>query len=683
MSGWKTVLTAVAVLVWGGGTAYAQTLTVWSGVSGFDPRNRVIQVMQGLLAEGRNDFSIKVRKDIPKNAEDVVAAVAEGAIDLGVVGQSAFYPYGEIFRHDNQPWLVSDPQASRELDRVALPLMTKALEDALPSVALLASVTGNPLGLATNKRIKRLEDLKGADLLLPRHLNATGLRVLGLNPLKDERYRNEKATAPFLSGRKAKAVVVSLSRVQEFFERRGGTFIDLQMAFPKALIIVNRKRLNSLAPKAAKLLTAAVKLAAYEVRREQKVQLQRLRADANKRGISIIPFREDFAEPVRVMAETAQETASVLPEPVAAVQASVGGPITGYCIKVSVPFGTNRKPEAAQWPTRGYFKDRASGKEMVFGGQSDAQLHLGAAVVSLPTRTLGAFAKLGKPCGQLGADPKEPYLLSVKNLTAEDFVDRLGQTRAELLDRRSVRIGREEAGKEALKDAFVYVHGYRNSFARAVETAALLSRYLGDRVQPVVFSWPSADSVWQYGGDGERVEEAGGEFEAFVDRLSQSDVYGSYHLVAHSMGNRLVIPAAARFDPALTPRLGALLALNSDLSLKRQEALDEEAAKRMRNASIYVASDDWALTYSQIVNGEARAGQLDGGTFPYDPSFEPVDVTGRATDLFSHGGHLGGLVERDMLQAMVGPEWTPLSKRHLVREQVDGQRVLWGFPFAP
>lgn len=118
-----------------------------------------------------------------------------------------------------------------------------------------------------------------------------------------------------------------------------------------------------------------------------------------------------------------------------------------------------------------------------------------------------------------------------------------GAKPSDSLDRFADKIA-ELARTSGQKELFVFVHGFNTSFDCAAKSAALLA-YETER--PVIlFSWPSTDRVFQYFVDAGNNEWSQEHFNRFLEKLYEiKEKDGiSINVVAHSMGNRLVIRSA-------------------------------------------------------------------------------------------------------------------------------------------
>ncbi|MBS1953300.1 MAG: alpha/beta hydrolase [Cyanobacteria bacterium SZAS-4] len=102
----------------------------------------------------------------------------------------------------------------------------------------------------------------------------------------------------------------------------------------------------------------------------------------------------------------------------------------------------------------------------------------------------------------------------------------------------------DTAKKSGTKDVFVMIHGFNTRFAEAAKGAALLTQSVQRPV--ILYSWPSKGKIGQYNVDLGNNEWSQEHFDAMLEELkSIKDTNGiNFVLVAHSMGNRLVVRSA-------------------------------------------------------------------------------------------------------------------------------------------
>jgi esterase/lipase superfamily enzyme len=100
------------------------------------------------------------------------------------------------------------------------------------------------------------------------------------------------------------------------------------------------------------------------------------------------------------------------------------------------------------------------------------------------------------------------------------------------------------------------VHGFNVSFDEALQRAAQLRRDLNYDSALFVFSWPSKGSMLRYGTDLDSAAAAANSLAEFLTAVEHATGAEKIHLVAHSMGNRVLLPALARIANDPTSTLG-------------------------------------------------------------------------------------------------------------------------------
>jgi esterase/lipase superfamily enzyme len=185
-----------------------------------------------------------------------------------------------------------------------------------------------------------------------------------------------------------------------------------------------------------------------------------------------------------------------------------------------------------------------------------------------------------------------------------------------------------QASTSAEGEAFVFIHGFNVSFEDAAMRTAQMSYDLGFAGAPIFYSWPSEGkaSLLAYTRDGRNADVSAAHLKSFLEQLTANTGVRTVHLIAHSMGNRVLTQALDQLASAGKTaakahfRQVALLAPDVDADLFRQ------VAKRIQvtadRVTLYASSRDEALKLSQKLAGYPRAGAV----APY-----PVIVAGMDT----------------------------------------------------
>ncbi len=93
------------------------------------------------------------------------------------------------------------------------------------------------------------------------------------------------------------------------------------------------------------------------------------------------------------------------------------------------------------------------------------------------------------------------------------------------------------------KEAFVFIHGYNVGFETAVRRTAQIAYDLKFSGAPIVYSWPSRESLIQYTVDEQNVAWTVPHLVEFLSGVAERSGATSVHLIAHSMGNRALTAA--------------------------------------------------------------------------------------------------------------------------------------------
>lgn len=224
--------------------------------------------------------------------------------------------------------------------------------------------------------------------------------------------------------------------------------------------------------------------------------------------------------------------------------------------------------------------------------------HLVQTVTIPPSRRAGTIERPTL----LRENPRSHYTLAARRPMAGDAF------RAELAERLRHRTG-------AARDALVYVHGFNTGYQEATFRLAQVVADADFAGIPVLFTWPSRESLLAYGGDREIATSSRDQMEKlFVDLAALPNV-GRIHVLAHSMGAWLAMEGLRQATLAghrdLGGKLGEVMlaAPDIDLDVFRQQIARVGSPSRF---TVFSATDDRALQVSSILAGErTRLGAID------------------------------------------------------------------------
>ncbi len=199
-----------------------------------------------------------------------------------------------------------------------------------------------------------------------------------------------------------------------------------------------------------------------------------------------------------------------------------------------------------------------------------------------------------------------------------------------------------KVAKSQRKEAFVFVHGFNSRFDAAAKRAAQLAYDMNYSGVPILYSWPSAGKTFNYVADTAVVRLSGRRLSAFLEDLHANSGAETIHIVAHSMGNRALTDAlellALRTNARehSTPMFGQLFFAAPDIDaglFREMMGTIEPLAERL---TLYASEDDWALTTSRKLHGDApRAGQA-GDSILAESNFDTVDMSDLGADMLAH-----------------------------------------------
>ncbi len=279
---------------------------------------------------------------------------------------------------------------------------------------------------------------------------------------------------------------------------------------------------------------------------------------------------------------------------------------------------------------------RAAGSEppgVIFGGARGRGLDFANIVISIPpdsARTPGDVQWPSSPPG----DPERSFVtLRVDRLD-------LAQARADF----DARVART-SGRKVL----VFVHGYNTRFEEAVYRFAQIVHDAHVDVAPVLFTWPSGGAAIDYIYDRDSAIYSRDALEAMLQALVKDPTVGSISILAHSMGNYIVVEALRQMairNRELSPKIRDVMLASPDIDVdvfRRQIAMID-AGPRPANFFLFVSRDDRALGLSSfLARGSTRLGALDPAKDPYRSILEQagvhvIDLTSFASNDIANNG---------------------------------------------
>ncbi len=267
---------------------------------------------------------------------------------------------------------------------------------------------------------------------------------------------------------------------------------------------------------------------------------------------------------------------------------------------------------------------------VLFGGERAEQVSAAELVISIPPDKNRKIGEVQWP-KKLPPNPETDFsTVSIKPL-------------AQLSDARPWLIRTMPKSRRVL----LFVHGFNNRYEDAVYRFAQIVHDSKTDVAPVIFTWPSRASIWDYNYDKESTNYSRDALEELLRRASENPAVGEITVMAHSMGSWLTVEALRQMairDGHVNSKIKDVILASPDLDVDvfRQQWLAMGSNKP--KFTIFVSQDDRALALSRRISGNVdRVGQIDPSKEPYRTALERsgitvIDLTAVKTgDKLNHG----------------------------------------------
>ena len=370
--------------------------------------------------------------------------------------------------------------------------------------------------------------------------------------------------------------------------------------------------------------------------------------------------------------------------------------------RATIFFATNRKADLGN-NFEPYGRFRADALRL---GKLQARIGDGLGWEELLDKTLGPLGTKRPP---LHLDPPEEFGPLLTTAPPRMLVEEADQDHEEA---QVVFMARRDPGRGAFRFAqalndemratdhaelYVYVHGYRNSFGDALDSAASLHHYNGRRGAVIAFSWPSQKHLLDYLEDRESATFAVSDLRQLLVFLADHTEAERINIVAHSMGtfltsNTLREMRLIGYDQTpeeLQERFRidnvVLVAPDIDVDVLQKRFFREGFHDVPQRMTIYTSPDDKALAWAtRLLFGIIRAGSITGDYLSTTqrlwlkshPKVSIIDITGQKTYGLGHSHHTENPGVASDLLLLLAHDLTP-AERGLV--QIPDTYV-WGFP---
>ncbi|MBY5462987.1 esterase [Rhizobium leguminosarum bv. trifolii] len=251
---------------------------------------------------------------------------------------------------------------------------------------------------------------------------------------------------------------------------------------------------------------------------------------------------------------------------------------------------------------------------VLFSGERGTGLAVNAVDVSIPPEANRKVGQVQWP-SRLPANPLRDFVtISVDPLEGE----RAGETWLKTHMPKSRRV-------------LVFVHGFNNRYEDAVYRFAQIVHDSHADVAPVVFTWPSRGSIFDYNYDKESTNYSRDALEELLTRTAANPAVSDVTIMAHSMGTWLTVEALRQMairNGHVAAKINNVILASPDLDVDVFGRQFASLGKERPHFTIFVSQDDRALALSRRISGNVdRLGQIDPSVEPYRSKLEAAGIT--------------------------------------------------------
>ena len=195
---------------------------------------------------------------------------------------------------------------------------------------------------------------------------------------------------------------------------------------------------------------------------------------------------------------------------------------------------------------------------------------------------------------------------------------------------------RQQVTGSPTKDAFVFVHGFNVTFEDAARRTAQIAFDLRFQGAPVLYSWPSRGKIGAYAADEATVDSSARHLRGFLDEFRKQSGATTIHLIAHSMGGRVLTSALENLPmPEGVPKFKQVVLAAPDIDADSFRQLAAELSSTSERVTLYASSKDRALAASKVVHREPRAGDTEFGVLVVK-GVDTIDASLTDTEFLGH-----------------------------------------------
>ncbi|MCY0093230.1 alpha/beta hydrolase [Hoeflea ulvae] len=294
----------------------------------------------------------------------------------------------------------------------------------------------------------------------------------------------------------------------------------------------------------------------------------------------------------------------------AAVLSGCAGPLEGVLIpieqtdadatEVSILVATTRAP--------------SENEGLLYSGERGAHIDFNEIVVSIPPESNRKIGEVQWPKKR----PPNPTT-DFATLSAKQF-DSVAEVQA-WYDHERSPTGR----------LLVFVHGFNTRYESAVYRFAQIAHDSKTDATPVMFTWPSRGSVFDYGYDKESTNYSRTALETLLMGAVAVPEVKEITILAHSMGTWLTVESLRQMairHGAIPSKITDVILASPDLDVDVFHQQIVDMGPERPKFTVFVSRDDRALTLSRRFSGNIdRLGQIDINNPVYREGLEQGGIT--------------------------------------------------------
>jgi len=184
--------------------------------------------------------------------------------------------------------------------------------------------------------------------------------------------------------------------------------------------------------------------------------------------------------------------------------------------------------------------------------------------------------------------------------------------------------------------ALVFVHGFNTQFDDAAYRMAQIVFDLQFKGVPVLFAWPSRGGLLAYFYDRDSALFSRDGFIDLLNLLRHDAGISTVHVIAHSMGNQIVVDALST-KGVLSQGLAQVILAAPDVDRDVFRLLARRIKDVAKRVTLYASQFDRALELSHKLAESPRAGDVLDGRPLIVPNLDTIDASAIGDEMFGLG----------------------------------------------